>query len=65
MRVATVVILTICYSAIWAALLFIVVGFFIPNPVSFNRKLRGVVVPYKNDDRYIKEALYYDMIDDD
>jgi len=66
MRIASIIFLTICYSAIWVSLLFIVVGFFMPNPVRFNRKIRGIVVPYnKDDDRYMKEALYYDMIDDD
>lgn len=65
-KYACIVPLTIVYSGVWFALLFIIVGFFMPTPVRFYRKLNGTSVrkPSSSDALDIDEIGMYDMLDD-
>ena len=71
-RVANVTTTTVIYSIVWFFLLFLIVGFFMPTPVAFNKKMRrkhrGYTGGYSryglSDDRDLDEAMYYDTIDD-
>ena len=39
-RVANVTTTTVIYSIVWFFLLFLIVGFFMPTPVAYNKRLR-------------------------
>ena len=61
---------TVIYSLFWFTMHFIIVGFFMPTPVRFYRKLNGTSVksrPKKSalDDLTIDRIAMYDMLDDD
>ena len=70
---AFVITFTILYSILWFALLFIIVGFFMPSPVRFCKRISGrnrKRITNKSskyglsDDSYLDEMMYYDSIDD-
>ena len=71
-RITRFTVLTVLYSFAWFYLLFLIVGFFMPTPVAFNKKMRrkhrGYTGGYSryglSDDRDLDEAMYYDTIDD-
>ena len=72
---AFVIIATILYSCIWFCMLFIVVGFFMPTPVRFCKKINGSrTTTYKtktsskyglSDDPELDEAMFYDTVIED
>lgn len=72
--VALIIILTVFYSCLWFSLLFIIVGFFMPNPVRFFKKLNGTYVSPSSvstskyglsDDPGLDEVMFYDTVIDD
>ena len=69
-----IIILTVFYSSLWFAMLCIIVGFFMPTPVRFFKKLNGT---YRrpissstskyglSDDPDLDEIMFYDTVIDD
>lgn len=57
---------TIYYSIFWFVLLFLVIGFFMPNPVRFYKKLNGTSGPNSSSNGAftIDELCIYDILDD-
>lgn len=72
---ALVITFTVLYSALWFCLMFIIIGFFIPKPVAFYRKIRGnySYTPSNkptskygySDDPIEDEAMFIDDMDED
>ena len=60
-----VIILTVFYSMIWFALLFIVVGFFMIKPVAFYNKISGKVYSSSNNKQTSKYGLSDDPVMDE
>ena len=63
--------LTIFYSCLWFTFLFIVIGFFMPTPVRFYKKIsrtgkarNTTKAKLKTDRGDIDEISMYDMLDD-
>ena len=72
-RIAFVITLTILYSVIWFASLFLIFGFFIPTPVRFCKRISGRRRKRRinksskyglSDDSNLDKMMYYDSIDD-
>lgn len=70
-RLIYVIPLTIFYSCMWFACLLIIVGFFMPTPVVFAKKLNGTYrkrqQPQKPVDSEFttNNLIFYDIVDDD
>lgn len=69
-KYAWIVPLVIVYSDVWFVFHFIIIGFFMPTPVRFYRKLNGTSVKPRHkksalDDLTIDRIAMYDMLDDD
>ena len=72
-KTAFVITLTILYSGIWFFMHFLIIGFFMPSPVRFCKKISGRKRRQKvntssryglNDDSELDEMMYYDSVDD-
>ena len=53
------IIATVFYSCIWFCMLFIIVGFFMPKPVAFYKKMNGT-----SQKRYAVKTSEYGLDDD-
>ena len=72
---ALAITLTVIYSMFWFALIFVIIGFFMPKPVAFYNKIRGRYRYSGNgkafskygysDDPIEDEAMFIDDMDED